>query len=43
MGADVRVHFWRVPAERVPRDAEAAREWLFAWWETLDAWVVEHG
>jgi len=39
----VRARWWRVPAADVPRDAshEAQVEWLYDWWERLDAWIDE--
>ncbi|MGD9526532.1 1-acyl-sn-glycerol-3-phosphate acyltransferase [Pseudonocardia sp.] len=35
----VRMRWWRVPAAEVPRDPDAQLEWLYAWWERIDAWV----
>jgi len=37
----VEVKQWAVPAEEVPADQEAAIDWLFGWWQTIDAWVSE--
>jgi 1-acyl-sn-glycerol-3-phosphate acyltransferase len=39
IGRTVAARWWRVPAERVPRDAEEQIDWLYAWWGRLDAWV----
>jgi 1-acyl-sn-glycerol-3-phosphate acyltransferase len=39
MDADVRARLWTVPAEEVPDDPEARIEWLYGWWERMDAWV----
>lgn len=36
---EVRMRWWRVPAAEVPKDPEAQLEWLFSWWERIDAWV----
>jgi 1-acyl-sn-glycerol-3-phosphate acyltransferase len=42
---DVTVHarWWRVPAAELPRraDHETQVNWLFDWWERLDAWITE--
>ena len=35
------VQMWHVPAGEIPAGTEARIAWLFAWWETLDAWVGE--
>jgi 1-acyl-sn-glycerol-3-phosphate acyltransferase len=35
------VQMWHVPAGEIPAGTEARIEWLFGWWETLDAWVGE--
>ncbi len=39
IGAKIRIEFRRVPAERIPEDAEKRRAWLFEEWEEIDAWV----
>jgi 1-acyl-sn-glycerol-3-phosphate acyltransferase len=33
------VQMWHVPAGEIPAGTEARIEWLFGWWQTLDAWV----
>jgi hypothetical protein len=42
---DVTVHarWWRVPTADVPRMAghEAQVDWLYNWWERIDAWITE--
>jgi 1-acyl-sn-glycerol-3-phosphate acyltransferase len=35
----VRMRWWRVPVEEVPRTAEEQVEWLYQWWECIDAWI----
>jgi 1-acyl-sn-glycerol-3-phosphate acyltransferase len=35
------VQLWHVPAGEIPAGTEARIDWLFGWWETLDAWVGE--
>jgi 1-acyl-sn-glycerol-3-phosphate acyltransferase len=40
---DMTVHarWWRVPAAEVPRaaDQRTQTDWLYGWWERLDAWI----
>ena len=40
----IRARWWRVPYDQVPRDAghEGQVQWLYAWWERIDAWITEH-
>ena len=35
----VRMRWWRVPADEVPAEFDAQVEWLYTWWERIDAWV----
>jgi hypothetical protein len=35
----VRMRWWRVPHDDVPRGFDAQVDWLYRWWETIDAWV----
>lgn len=41
----VRARWWRVPAGEVPRalDHEGQVQWLYGWWERIDAWISAHG
>jgi 1-acyl-sn-glycerol-3-phosphate acyltransferase len=41
MDADVRARLWTVPAEEVPDDPEARMDWLYGWWERIDAWIAD--
>lgn len=41
MDADVRARVWRVDAADVPSDAAALTTWLYDWWSTIDAWIVD--
>jgi 1-acyl-sn-glycerol-3-phosphate acyltransferase len=43
VGRRVRVRFWRVPAEEIPRDREARVDWLFDQWSRIDAWLAQAG
>ncbi|MFH8336447.1 1-acyl-sn-glycerol-3-phosphate acyltransferase [Streptomyces sp. AM6-12] len=38
----VRAHWWRVPADSVPRGEDARSEWLLAQWDRVDRWVADH-
>jgi 1-acyl-sn-glycerol-3-phosphate acyltransferase len=35
----VRMRWWRVPHQDVPREREAQLDWLYQWWETIDDWI----
>ena len=37
----IEVRLWHEPADAIPRDRDAQIDWLFGWWQTLDAWVAE--
>jgi 1-acyl-sn-glycerol-3-phosphate acyltransferase len=36
------MRWWQVSRDDIPADREARIEWLFAWWERIDAWVETH-
>jgi hypothetical protein len=36
----VRMRWWRVFREEVPQGFDAQVEWLYRWWETIDAWIT---
>jgi 1-acyl-sn-glycerol-3-phosphate acyltransferase len=36
------MRWWRVPRADIPTDREGRIDWLFAWWERIDAWVEEN-
>ncbi|QXJ22665.1 1-acyl-sn-glycerol-3-phosphate acyltransferase [Actinomadura graeca] len=36
----VRAHWWRIPAEDVPRGAGAQVDWLYTQWQKADAWIA---
>lgn len=40
----IRAKWWRVPVGDVPRSAdhEAQVQWLYDWWELIDAWITEN-
>ena len=39
MDTTIRVHWWKVPGDEAPRDAEAVGDWLFGWWSLVDGWI----
>lgn len=41
VGATVRMHFWRHPAEAVPDGEDERVAWLYEHWQELDDWVGE--
>ena len=36
------MRWWQVPREEIPADREARIDWLFGWWERIDAWIAEN-
>jgi 1-acyl-sn-glycerol-3-phosphate acyltransferase len=42
MDKEIVMRWWRVPREEVPLDRDARIDWLFGWWEQIDAWVADH-
>ena len=38
----VDAQYWRVPPGEVPRTEPELIEWLYAWWEKIDAWIDAH-
>ncbi|HET7072344.1 MAG TPA: 1-acyl-sn-glycerol-3-phosphate acyltransferase [Nocardioides sp.] len=36
------MRWWRVPRGEIPAEREAQIEWLFGWWERIDAWVTDN-
>src|SRR5262245_542924 len=38
----ITVRWWRVDREEMPGAREAQIDWLFSWWEHIDAWIAEH-
>jgi hypothetical protein len=39
MRSPIRMRWWVVPAAEVPRGEDAQIEWLYEWWERIDAWI----
>lgn len=40
MDSTVRLRWWFVPAEQVPRDPQEQEQWLYDSWAEIDAWVA---
>jgi len=38
----IKAKWWRVPAAEVPRDRDEVVQWLYEWWERIDAWIAEN-
>jgi 1-acyl-sn-glycerol-3-phosphate acyltransferase len=36
------MRWWQVPRGEIPSGREAQIEWLFSWWERIDAWVADN-
>ena len=36
------MRWWSVPREEIPAGEEAQIEWLFGWWERIDAWIEQN-
>jgi 1-acyl-sn-glycerol-3-phosphate acyltransferase len=39
MDKSIVMRWWRVPHDEIPTDRAARIEWLFGWWEQIDAWI----
>lgn len=42
IGSTVRVKFWRIPYEEIPKEKEALEEWLWREWARVNALVERH-
>jgi 1-acyl-sn-glycerol-3-phosphate acyltransferase len=40
MDKTLHLRWWFVPAADVPREEGELDEWLYRWWETIDAWIA---
>ena len=36
------MRWWQVPREEIPAGRHERIEWLFGWWEQIDAWIEDH-
>lgn len=42
MDKQIVMRWWRVPRAEIPTDRDERVEWLFSWWERIDAWIDEN-
>jgi hypothetical protein len=42
MDKQIIMRWWRVPRAEIPAAREARIDWLFSWWEQIDAWIEVH-
>ncbi len=42
MDKQIIMRWWSVPREEIPPGEDAQIEWLFGWWERIDAWVEQN-
>jgi hypothetical protein len=40
MNKTLHLRWWFVPAAEVPREESQLTDWLYRWWETIDAWIT---
>jgi 1-acyl-sn-glycerol-3-phosphate acyltransferase len=41
MNKTLHLRWWFVPAAEVPRREAELKDWLYRWWETIDAWIAD--
>ena len=39
MDKQIVMRWWQVPREEIPAGRDERIEWLFGWWERIDAWI----
>ncbi|NUR09874.1 MAG: lysophospholipid acyltransferase family protein [Nocardioidaceae bacterium] len=42
MDKQIIMRWWRVPRAEIPEGRDDRIDWLFDWWERIDAWIDEH-
>ncbi len=42
MDKQIVMRWWRVPREEIPAGREERIDWLYSWWERIDAWIDAH-
>lgn len=42
MDKQITMRWWEVSRSEIPEDREARIEWLYGWWERVDAWIEEN-
>jgi 1-acyl-sn-glycerol-3-phosphate acyltransferase len=38
----ITMRWWQVPREEIPAERADRIEWLFGWWERIDAWIAQN-
>ena len=41
MDKQIVMRWWQVPREEIPTGRDERIDWLFGWWERIDAWIEE--
>ena len=41
MDKQIVMRWWQVPREEIPAGRDERIEWLFGWWERIDAWIEQ--
>ncbi|MCR6032615.1 1-acyl-sn-glycerol-3-phosphate acyltransferase [Nocardioides sp. zg-579] len=42
MDKQLTMRWWQVPREEIPDGREERIDWLYGWWERIDAWIAEN-
>ncbi|WP_244930701.1 1-acyl-sn-glycerol-3-phosphate acyltransferase [Nocardioides sp. W7] len=42
MDKQIVMRWWQVPRAEIPEDRDERIDWLFAWWERIDAWIQQN-
>jgi len=42
MDKQIVMRWWQVPREEIPADREERIDWLYGWWERIDAWIEQN-
>ena len=42
MDKKIVMRWWQVPRSDIPASREDRIDWLFAWWEQIDAWIEQN-
>jgi len=42
MDKQILMRWWRVPRAEIPSGREERIDWLYSWWERIDAWIADH-
>jgi 1-acyl-sn-glycerol-3-phosphate acyltransferase len=42
MDKRILMQWWQVPRAEIPEDRDERIDWLFGWWERIDAWIAQN-